>query len=226
MRRLPILIIVSLFAAGSLRAALVFDLAGDATVETLDGSSTLSLTQSGVTATLAALIDGATDSSAQLNTTSSSFGINAAGSGDATSELDGVNGAEAIKITFNKRITFESIDVSSLGSGDQGTLTLAGGSPQTFTSSGTVSGGSTLEIGESAIIAWTAGNGFSFDRFAVTIPADDPPGGSGSGLSAIPEPAALPWLLLFGGTAYLAFRPRRDRRRDAISTMRASSREP
>jgi hypothetical protein len=90
------------------------------------------ITRSGLKATLTPLV---ASSSGSLNQTSGGFGINASGSGDTTDQLDGVAGAESIRIEFDQEIKFTGLKLSSMGSADVGRLTIAGGAPISLTGS-------------------------------------------------------------------------------------------
>ena len=172
----------------------LFQLAGSATVEAVDEVPSFSLTVDGITATLTANIG-------VLNTTASSgFGVNAPGSLDQSSQIDAGEGTEAVSIFFNVPVRLDQMILSLFtggATGDLATLTVDGLAPLTliptapaldvynFTTNNTVA------LGQSVVLAYQAGNGFSFDSFSV---------------SAIPEPAT--GLLLLVGLAVMSARPR------------------
>lgn len=123
------------------------------------------ITRSGLTATLTPLVAG---SSGLLNQTGSGFGINASGSGDATDQLDGVAGAESIRIEFDKEVSFTALKLSSMGTSDEGRLTIAGGTPISLTGNlHTFTSDNLVPVGDSVLLEWVKGNGFSFDSFTV-----------------------------------------------------------
>src|SRR5215203_4356554 len=72
-------------------APVLFDLRADA-IEDIDEVASFSLTIDGLTATLSALVGGSTNAGDVLNRTASGFGVNAAGVGDATDQIDSFNG--------------------------------------------------------------------------------------------------------------------------------------
>ena len=214
MRKLALFVVLSLTASTSIRAALIFNLSNDSTVERRDSHPSFDLSQAGLTATLTALLDGSGTPSAVLNGTKSSFGVNiTTGGADKSSQIDGAYGVESVQIRFDKPVRFDSIDVSGIGSADSGTLTAGNAPAETFRSSGTVSAGQTVEPGNSATVSWATGNGFSLNSFAVTLvkDANSGPGpvSTGHKLSAVPEPSSLPLELGALALAFLAFRRRR-----------------
>ncbi|MEM6458227.1 MAG: PEP-CTERM sorting domain-containing protein [Planctomycetota bacterium] len=175
-------------------AAVIFDLRdevfnyGGGTLEDLDGGTGLSLTKGGVTANLTAIVTS--PSTTVFNQTGGGFGLNSdddtTGTSDATSQLDGDEGAESISISFTTAVFFDSVSVSSFGSGDAGSIAFTGpvASPVAIDSTGSTDAGSVqIDPGDSVTIAYVSGNGFSFDSFTVTI---------------VPEPASLALLALGG----------------------------
>ena len=147
----------------------------------VDGLATGDVTNDGLTATLTAN-DG------KLNQTASWFGINASGSGDDTDQIDNGSGvAEFVTIMFDQLVTFDQLVLSSFTGAEQASLTIAGGSPILL--DGTVpaidvynfSTNNIVSIGQSVILAYSTGNGFSFDEFTVTT----------SEPTAVPEPATI-----------------------------------
>ncbi len=132
-----------------------------ASIEALDGQSTLSLSFGGLTLNASA-------NTGVLNRTSSGFGINAAGSGDDTDMLDGGSGiAEAIDIRFDLDVLLDSFSVSAFGTLDRGRYTIDGTAVE-FAMTGEQSLGlALLSAGSSLSIGFIDGNGFSLDRVTV-----------------------------------------------------------
>jgi hypothetical protein len=135
----------------------------EGSIESLDGSSSFSITRAGLTATISANIG-------ILNQTGSAFGINAPLTGDATDQIDGDNGDEVVSVTFNQDIKLTLFEFHAIGSSDSGIITLPLGG--TFAVDSVVDGLSTLILaGQSISIAHVTGNGFSFDSVTVeTVP--------------------------------------------------------
>lgn len=130
------------------------------------------ITRGGVTATLVPFVEGSTG---DLNQTNDGFGINEKESGDNTHELDGVNGVESISITFDQDVLFTELVLSDFGNDDKGTLTIGNFSPVDITSTGTTSFSTDnfVSTGQSVVLKYAEGNGFSFDEFTVdtqTVP--------------------------------------------------------
>ena len=86
-------------------ASIEFNLRDEVVIEPLDGGTTLTLTNGGITATLTALVDGVEEAGSVFNVTRDGFGINALDGDDTspnddTKELDGDQGIESISIVF------------------------------------------------------------------------------------------------------------------------------
>ncbi len=154
-------------------------------IEYIDESATIAVTKDGLTATLAA-------NSGVLNRTKSGFGINAQGVGDDTDTIDNGSGfAEFVTIEFDQLVSFDQLALSSFTTSETAVLTIASGS--SITLGGTFpsidfysfSTDNTVSIGQSIILAYSIGNGFSFDEFTVTL----------SESTVIPEPTTI---ILFG----------------------------
>ncbi len=152
----------------------------------VDDLSSGSITKDGLTVTLAANIG-------ELNKTNNGFGINAPGGGDDTDAIDGVLGIESISIRFDQLVTFDQLALSLFTPTEDAELDIAGIST---TLPGIIpsidiynfSTNNVVSIGESVILTFGVGNGFSFDGFTVT-PVDD------SNQVIAPEPATI---VLFG----------------------------
>ncbi len=179
-------LILTIFMVPNVEATTLFQLAGSAIVEAVDEAPSFSLTIDGITATLTANIG-------VLNTTAvSGFGVNAPGTGDETSLIDNVLGTESVSIVFNVPVRLDQIVLSDFfgGAGDLALLTINGFAPGTLNPTAPAldvynfASNNTVPIGQSIILAFQAGNGFSFDSFSVT---------------AVPEPAS--GLLLLIGLA-------------------------
>jgi hypothetical protein len=109
----------------------------------------------------------------------SGFGVNAPGTGDETSQIDNVLGLESVSITFNVPVKLDQV-VLSLFTGattaDLATLTINGFAPQTLNPTAPAldvynfTTNNTVLAGQSIVLAYQAGNGFSFDSFSVSIP--------------------------------------------------------
>jgi len=164
--------------------SITFNLRG-AEIEALDETASFNVTKGGLTAT-------STANSGVLNRTDNGFGINASGSGDDTDTIDNGSGVtEFITIEFHQLVTFDQLVLSSFTTSETASLTIASGSPITLV--GTLpsadiynfSTDNTVPIGQSVMLAYSTGNGFSFDEFTVTL-ADS---------TAVPEPATI---ILFG----------------------------
>lgn len=163
-------------------APIIFDLR-DPVIEGFDEVNSFSLTQSGLTATLTALPATYNEPPLRavvLNQTASSFGINVVdttcGGLEDSAVIDGGCTGESVSIVFNADVILQSLVISSFGSTDAGKVTI-GASTINLLSTGTHSLGNTsLAAGSPWSVAFTAGNGFSFDSFTVT---------------AVPEPASL-----------------------------------
>jgi hypothetical protein len=177
-------LILTIVFVPAVQATTLFQLAGSATVEAVDEAPSFSLTVDGITATLTANIG-------VLNTTQvSGFGVNAPGTGDNTSEIDGVLGTESVSIVFNVPVRLDQIVLSDFfaGAGDLAMLTIDGFPAITLNPTPSAldvynfGSNNTVPVGQPIVLAYQAGNGFSFDSFSVT---------------KIPEPAS--GLLLFVG---------------------------
>lgn len=147
----------------------------------VDGLTTGPVTKNGLTATLTAN-DGV------LNQTSGEFGINASGGSDVTHLIDNGSGiTEFVTIMFDQLVTFDMLALSSFTSTEEASLIIAGGSQIFLVGTGpsidiyNFSTNNTIPIGQSVMLAYSTGNGFSLDEFTVTL----------SESTAIPEPATF-----------------------------------
>lgn len=165
----------------------IFELGGNLNGTAIDGAASGGLTVNGLTALFTAN-DGV------LNATTSSFGVNATGSGDAADLLDAGSGVnEFMTITFDQRVTFTQLTLDSFSGSERVSFTLglnpallldatpAGTDIFNFSSSDFPMG-NMLEVGQSLRIGYTfssaADNGFSFEGFHVnTVPEPSLVGG-------------------------------------------------
>ncbi|MBM4153237.1 MAG: PEP-CTERM sorting domain-containing protein, partial [Kiritimatiellaceae bacterium] len=132
----------------------------------------------------------------QLNSTASSFGVNAPTTADQSSFMDTGAGKEAVWISFNHIVTVKSLSVGDFSPSnvETGAYQVANGALTHFTASGTYSGIDTvLNTGaffKVMTVNTGGGNGWSLNSFTVT---------------AIPEPATG-MMLGAGSLALLLFR--------------------
>jgi hypothetical protein len=195
MRFLLAFVVALLLPALANAAPITFDLRNPA-IELIDEVNSFSLTMDGLTATLTAQPPSFGGDALLLNQTAAAFGVNVdnttCGGQEDSDELDNGCVGESIDVVFSVDVLLNSLQVSSFGAADLGTVTM-GGPIYVIGATGLHNLGNVyLPAGTPMNVAYTAGNGFSFDRFTVT---------------AIPEPASL---LLFGsGLAGIAVRRRR-----------------
>ena len=102
--------------ANAIGTGLVFD----------DEAGSIQDTQGSFTITAEAFLNDSSTGSF-FNGTTAAFGINAAGSGDATAEFDDDNGTESMVFSFNIGGTFTSLDLVGINNDDEATLSFAGG---------------------------------------------------------------------------------------------------
>jgi hypothetical protein len=126
-------------------------------------------------AAMFAYLNGSYSSGSQLNSTATDFGINAAGTGDATSLFDTVNGQEALWVSFNRTVAIKSITVSSfaVGNVETGAYQVANGSLVNFTASGTYTIDAALNQGDyfkTIAVNTGGGNGWILNSFTVSFP--------------------------------------------------------
>ncbi len=158
----------------------IFELGNKLDNTTIDGMASGSLTRDGLTATLTANVG-------VFSANMSGFGINADGSDDAPSLLDGGSGtSEFITITFDQPVTFTQLTLASFSGSERASLTVgpnparildattAGTDVYDFTS-GDFPIGNMIDIGQTLVIGYAFGsaddNGFSLEGFHVnTVP--------------------------------------------------------
>ncbi len=143
-----------------------------------DGVSSGVMTRGGITATLASLVPG------YLNQTTSSYGINADGSGDASAAIDAGSGVvEAVSIFFSEDVFLTGLTLSLFSSGELASLMIAGQAHPNLSDTGvgndvfTFSSKNFVPAGQSVLLGHVSGNGFSFDGFtidSVSVPDGDP----------------------------------------------------
>lgn len=203
MKKIIMACVVAGMALSGVRAELfTFDLANK-NGASWDGLSFGVYTNAGSQLTLEAAmfayLNGSYSSGSQLNSTASEFGINAVGSGDATSLFDTINGQEALWISFDRAVTIKSITVSSFTAGnvETGAYQVANGSLVNFTASGTYTVDAALSQGDffkTIAVNAGGGNGWSLNSFTV---------------EAIPEPVAASLLGLGAVMAWMLRRASR-----------------
>jgi hypothetical protein len=192
MKKSIVITVVTLMLFNGLHAELfTFDLINKEGAS-WDNASSGTYTNKGIELTLKAsmfaYLNGSNSAGSLLNSTASEFGINAAGSGDATSLFDTNNGQEALWISFDRAVTIKAITVSSFTAGnvETGACQVADGSLVNFTAGGTY----TIDMAMSQgaffkVIALNegGGNGWVLNSFTV---------------EAVPEPATFVLLSLGG----------------------------
>ena len=177
-----------------------FDLR-DPAIELIDEVNSFSLTINGLTATLSAVPATFNEPPLRtllLNQTSSSFGINVDGTTCGGTEqsglIDGGCVAEAVQIVFDYDVVLNNLRVSSFGAGTDQALVTIGATTIPILSTGLHNLGDVfLAKGSPWLIAYVAGNGFSFDSFAAT---------------PVPEPSTLLLLSIGGLVAAVLVRAR------------------
>jgi len=175
-----VLVIVCALSTQAYSFPITFDLRGTEGTA-VEGSLVGSVSKDGLTATLTANIG-------ILNQTNSGFGINAPGGGDDTDAIDGVLGIESITIMFDQLVTFDQLALSSFTNTEEAEFKIAGVAtilPGTNLSKDLYdfSVDNIIPIGQSVVLAFNDGNGFSFDEFTVT-PAE-------TKTNVTPEPATI-----------------------------------
>jgi len=141
-------------------------------------------------ATMFSYLNGGYSSGSQLNSTLSEFGINAAGSGDATALFDTINGKEALWVSFDHAVVIKTITVSSftVGNVETGAYQVADGSLVRFTANGNYTIDTALDQGsffKVTAVDVGGGNGWILNSFTA---------------EAVPEPATVV-MLGFGSLA-------------------------
>jgi hypothetical protein len=159
------------FSTSATRADSLFTLTGSN--PSLEMVPSASLTVNGITATLVALVNNAPGG--QLNSNTSEFGVNAAGSADIPGNIDAALGnAEAVRITFDQPVFFNQLVLAlyTPSAADLATLTLPDSSPTLTPQTSAIdtynfTTGNLVNVGEPVTLAYSAGNGFSFNSFTV-----------------------------------------------------------
>jgi len=179
----------------------IFDLRAPL-VETLDEAADFTLPA------IAGISPNVSTPDGVLNQTAASFGVNATGTGDVTSQIDdGVGVDESIDLMFDQDVYLEWFTLSSFSSTDMFELMLPGMAPIVFGGSDLFTGTNVLNLnapllpaGQKARLQFASGNGFSFDGFAVSAAPV-------TVSNVVPEPAAGALFLIAG--AGLCVRRRR-----------------
>jgi len=209
--KILVVVAVLIFPSIAPAAPITFNLR-DPAIELIDEVNSFSLTQGGLTATLFAVpttFNEPPQRTLELNQTSSSFGVNVAnttcGGLEDSSLIDGGCTPESVRIIFNLPVRLDQIVLSLYTPGsDSASLAIDGFAPTTLLPTPSASdiynfsSNNTVPVGQSIVLGYLAGNGFSFDSFTVT---------------AVPEPTSL--ILL--GIGWLAMGIGALRRRKLIS---------
>ena len=180
--------------------AVQFDLRDTGATTAIESGS---ITRDGITATLTAIVEG---NAGVLNQTSTGFGVNADGGGDESARLDGDEGAESISISFDVDVTWTGLLLSLFSAGEGAGVSLPAilNTPLADTgSSGDVysfAADNVVLVGESVVLSWVSGNGFSFDSFEVE-PYEAPTGSTGN--NTVPD-GGLSALLLVAGLSMVS----------------------
>jgi hypothetical protein len=153
---------------------------------------------SGITLTAEAFLDGVS-SGTQINGASSSFGVNATGSGDETQRLDNDLGVESIVFSFDIAGTLDSIDLRFIESSGtmEGELVFDGGNTYQLNSVTATGTSDIATIGES----FTAGQSITL-RIHSSAPASTNFALEGITITAVPEPSSF---AIFAGLSALGF---------------------
>lgn len=180
-------------------------------------SGTTQTTEDGVSLTLSAeaFVDGVS-SGLEFNQTSSSFGINVDGAGDATAELDDGKGTESIQFAvISSSVPLDSLILSEIKfnlftTGDEGRLSV-GGVDSTFTdgdlsNTNVLSVNESISLGQFFTLAHSSGSGFGLE--SMTFQANT---------LAVPEPTT--WTLVgIASAGFAATRRRRKHHRERPRT--------
>lgn len=172
-----LLILILSYSISATAETIHFDLLNSA-IEDIDETEMLVLQDSGLQVTLSTL-DGV------LNRTGSGFGVNADGAGDDTNGIDNGSGiVESISIFFSASVLLDSIQLAQLGNSDIALLTIGATDFLITAENNPFSESVAIAANDIVVLAYEAGNGFSFDGLTVTT-------------STVPLPTAL---LLFLGS--------------------------
>lgn len=142
-----------------------------------------------------------------VNATGGSLGVNAAGSGDDTDQLDADLGLESLLFSFNDlpsitSITLTQVGILGFGGDDAGTLAIGASSEAIAAGTGSAIPAHLNLEGSSFLLAYTGtGNGFGITSLSFDITP-----------AAVPEPASIAFLsLVVVGTGYCRLRRKRMR---------------
>lgn len=160
-----------------------------------DEAGSISDTVGGITLTAEAYLDGVS-AGTEFNGAGTSFGINAAGTGDETQRFDNDNGIESMVFSFDTAGTFDLIDLRYIdNAGAEAVLSFAGGNTYLLNYDNIYTGGSYTVSQDAFLIneSFSAGQ-----LITLSISASADPGQNFSlesfTVSAVPEPSAYAML--------------------------------
>ena len=122
----------------------------------------------GIQATLTPSVAGG---SGALNQTGSGFGVDA--TGDDTDRIDAGGGVESISIVFDTDVLLTGLNLSDFTTSETALLTIASFPALTLTGQSAAndiysfSANNLILAGQTLVLKWGSGNGFSFDSFTV-----------------------------------------------------------
>ncbi|TWT80127.1 hypothetical protein CA13_15400 [Planctomycetes bacterium CA13] len=180
----------------------------------LDGkaSESTSITIDGVTLTLSAeaFVDGINSGTHKFNQTSSSFGIDANGSGDDTDTFDGGLGVESARFSISSsNVPLSSLELTEIKfnlftDGDIGSLQINGTPTSLFddddlSNTNVLSVNQLMAVGQTFDVGYSAGNGFGLESMSFQATT-----------MAVPEPSTLAFVGLASLFGFAVSRKRTD----------------